>query len=60
MFNYQAFAKKYQISLDWLLDGDLKGLLETMRGCPSRPQKPVLTSDELHRAQLQEFRDALD
>jgi hypothetical protein len=36
------FAKKHRVNMDWLLCGDLKGLLETMRGCPSRPQRPVL------------------
>ena len=31
------FAEKYDVSLDWLLCGDLKGLLRTVRGCPTRP-----------------------
>ena len=43
------FAEKYHVSLDWLLCGDLKGLREMRRGCPSRPQQPVLTPDELQR-----------
>jgi hypothetical protein len=30
-FDYFAFADKHHVSLDWLLDGDLKGLLETER-----------------------------
>jgi len=25
------FAKKHHVSLDWLIDGDLKGLLRTVR-----------------------------
>jgi hypothetical protein len=35
-----SFAKKHRVNMDWLLTGDLKGLLDTVRGCPSRP--PVL------------------
>jgi hypothetical protein len=38
-----AFIVRHRISADWLLCGDLKGLLETVRGCPSRPQQPVLS-----------------
>jgi|GraSoi2013_100cm_1033763.scaffolds.fasta_scaffold32425_2 hypothetical protein len=38
-----AFIKQHHISADWLLCGDLKGLLDTVRGCPSRPQQPVLS-----------------
>ena len=49
------FAKKHRVNLDWLIAGDLKGLLETARGCPSRPRQPVLTPDELHRAQKREI-----
>jgi hypothetical protein len=45
-----AFCEKHKVSMDWLLCGDLKGLLRTMQGCPSRTQQPVLTSDELRRA----------
>ena len=26
-----AFARKHAVSLDWLIDGDLKGLLRTVR-----------------------------
>jgi hypothetical protein len=26
-----AFAKKHNVSLDWLIDGDLAGLLRTVR-----------------------------
>jgi hypothetical protein len=33
------FAQKHRVNMDWLLCGDLKGLLETARGCPSRPQQ---------------------
>jgi hypothetical protein len=51
-FNYHAFAKKYRVSLDWLFDGDLRGLREMARGCPSRPQQP-------RRSQLQEFKEAV-
>jgi hypothetical protein len=36
------FAKNHRVNMDWLLCGDLKGLLETARGCPSRPQQPAL------------------
>jgi hypothetical protein len=46
-FHLRQFAKKYHVSVDWLIDGDLKGLLETVRGCPSRPEsRPVLSGDE--------------
>jgi hypothetical protein len=38
-----AFIVRHQISADWLLCGNLKGLLDTVRGCPSRPQQPVLS-----------------
>jgi hypothetical protein len=39
--------------MDWVLTGDLKGLLETVRGCPSRPKpRPRAFSDE-------EFREAV-
>jgi len=31
------FASKHRVNMDWLICGDLKGLLETARGCPSRP-----------------------
>jgi hypothetical protein len=29
-FDYYAFAKRYGVSIDWLLDGDLRGLRETV------------------------------
>jgi hypothetical protein len=29
-FDYYAFAKRYRVSIDWLLDGDLRGLRETV------------------------------
>jgi hypothetical protein len=38
-----SFSKRHRVSVDWLICGDLKGLLETMRGCPSRSHRPVLT-----------------
>ena len=47
--NLTRFARDYRVNM-------LKGLLETARGCPSRPTHPVLTPDEL----LQEFRAALE
>jgi hypothetical protein len=37
-----SFARKHRVNMDWLVCGDLKGLLETVRGCPSRPQEPIL------------------
>src|ERR1700730_8631076 len=42
------FVKKHRVNMDWLLLGDLKGLLETVRGCPSRPEpRPrVFSGDE--------------
>jgi hypothetical protein len=39
VFKYPAFCKKYQISLEWLLDGDLKGLREMAQRCPSQPEE---------------------
>jgi hypothetical protein len=32
------FARKHRVNMDWLICVDLKGLLETARGCPSRPR----------------------
>jgi hypothetical protein len=37
-FDLWQFAKKYHLSADWLIFGDLKGLLRTVRGCPTRPE----------------------
>ena len=42
-FHLCQFAKKHSLSVDWLIFGELKGLLETVRGCPSRPQQLVLS-----------------
>jgi hypothetical protein len=36
------FAEKHRVNLDWLIGGNLKGLLDTARGRPSRPQEPIL------------------
>jgi hypothetical protein len=30
------FAQRHRVSLDWLLCGDLRGLLRTVRGMPGR------------------------
>jgi hypothetical protein len=38
IYHLCQFAKKHHLSVDWLIFGDLKGLLETVRGCPSRPE----------------------
>ena len=46
------FARKHRVNMDWLICGDLKGLLETAKGCPSRPQYPALTPDELRPSEL--------
>jgi hypothetical protein len=43
------FARKHRVNMDWLICGDLKGLLETARGCPSRPQQPTIPEDESFR-----------
>jgi hypothetical protein len=37
-FDLCQFAKKYHLSADWLVYGDLEGLLRTVRGCPTRPE----------------------
>jgi hypothetical protein len=44
-FDVVHFAKRQRINCDWLIFGDLKGLLETVRGCPSRLPQPVLARD---------------
>jgi hypothetical protein len=36
------FPEKHRINVDWLIGGELKGLLDTARGCPSRRQEPML------------------
>src|SRR5258705_7148275 len=52
-----AFCEKHKISMDWLLCGDLRGLLRTAQGCPSRPRQDVVTAgttrQELRRLLLQ-------
>jgi hypothetical protein len=54
-FDYQLFANKQKISLDWLFDGDLTAhprgpAPRAQRASPSRAQS----------AQLQEFKEALE
>jgi hypothetical protein len=39
-----AFCEKHRISMDWLLCGDLQGLLRTAQGCPSRPRQEASTA----------------
>jgi len=34
-----SFMTRHNNSADWLLCGDLKGRLKTVRGCPSQPQQ---------------------
>jgi hypothetical protein len=52
-FDLRQFAKKHHLSVDWLIFGDLKGSLETVKGCPSRPEpRPRVLSNE-------EFGDAI-
>jgi hypothetical protein len=52
-FNYQAFAKAHDISLDWIFDGDLRGLKRMTEWRTAAPPKEV--SEEIQRAQLKEF-----
>jgi hypothetical protein len=43
-FHLCQFAKKHSLSVDWLIFGDLKRLLKTVRCCPSRPKpRPMLS-----------------
>jgi hypothetical protein len=51
-YDVMRFAEKHRVNLDWLIAGDLKGLLETAKGCPSRPREPALTPDELRPSEL--------
>jgi hypothetical protein len=47
-FKYPAFCKKYQISLEWLLDGDLKGLREMASAARlGRRKTPTVEKREL-------------
>jgi hypothetical protein len=46
-FHLCQFAKKHSLSASWLIHGNLKGLLDTVRGCPSRPEpRPRVFSDD--------------
>jgi hypothetical protein len=38
-YDLVQFAGKHHVNVDWLIVGDLKGLLDTVRGCPSRPRQ---------------------
>lgn len=56
LFHLGQFAENHHVSADWLIAGNLKGLLETARGCPSRPRQP--TPDE-QRSELIELAKSL-
>ena len=43
-YDIELFVEKHHISVDWLIAGDLKGLLRTVRGCPSRPPQEASTA----------------
>jgi hypothetical protein len=38
-YDLMRFAKKHSLSLDWLISGDLKGLLRMVRGQCARNQQ---------------------
>jgi hypothetical protein len=39
-YDLMLFMERHWIDADWLICGDLRGYLETVRGCPSRfPQR---------------------
>jgi len=57
-----AFAsrKKHCVNLNWLICGDLMGYCGQCKGCPGRRSAGSPSPDELRRAELQDFRDALE
>lgn len=46
-YQLSQFVEKHKVSVSWLIGGELKGLLETVRGCPSPPQKANQTVDSI-------------
>lgn len=36
-YDLLCFSQRHRVDIEWLITGNLKGLLETARGCPSRP-----------------------
>jgi hypothetical protein len=54
-FDYHAFAYKYDIDLDWLWEGDLRGLQRTEQKRPG----PRTVSSRIARAQKRELQESL-
>ena len=50
----QEFCRKHNVSLDWLMDGDLKGL-QRMKQWAKEDHGMTAVSPELLKAQLREF-----
>ena len=58
-FDYSAFAERYRVSINWLLDGDLRGLRETVTLCPARSQGKLKEATERAKLERQIFADLL-
>ena len=54
-YDIKLFTEKHHVSVDWLICGDLKGLLRTVQGCPSRPRQDIVREETTR----QEFRRLL-
>lgn len=54
-FDYHAFAYRYDIDLDWLLDGDLRGLQRTEQHRPG----PRTISSRVRRTLKRELQESL-
>jgi hypothetical protein len=55
VFDYYAFAERYRVSINWLLDGDLRGLRETVTSCPARSQGNLKEATERAKLERQIF-----
>jgi hypothetical protein len=49
-YDIKLFTEKHHVSVDWLICGDLKGLLRTVQGCPSRPRQDIVRGKLLGRS----------
>jgi hypothetical protein len=54
MKSIQEFCRKHNVTLDWLMDGDLKGL-QRMKQWAKENHGMAAVSPELLKAQLREF-----
>ena len=55
VFDYYAFAERYRVSINWLFDGDLRGLRETVTSCPARSQGKLKEATERAKLERQIF-----